>query len=212
MNNRLRSLLMLLLVFPASSLLAQEYEYYVNTSLLELNEQGHYEDDNGDCFVECLLLDKYANLIETKRNYPEVIGHTEVVEKGNLRLSIAPKGTGWVLKRVENNCLSKDPNDCLVRCLVEYPKHLTGIEIIDDSKAVSIDDFSDEEISLLFEANYIVYSQAPCEMDQAELELLYTQFESDDDSLIEMIKVFQAKNGLPIGELNLETIYFIGLN
>jgi hypothetical protein len=27
-----------------------------------------------------------------------------------------------------------------------------------------------------------------------------------------MVRVYQAKNGLPIGALNLETIYLLGLN
>ena len=196
----------------AAALSGQEYTYSGETSELELNEQGMYEDYSGDCFVECLLLEKYPDLVESQSKYPEVVGRTEIVETGNLRLSIVPGGNGWAKKRVDENCFSSDPNDCLVKCYVEYPRHLTNVEIVDDSKAVYLTELSTEEIDLLRSANYIVYSQTPCEQEQKELELLYNQFESDDESLSDMVRVYQAKNGLPIGALNLETIYLLGLN
>jgi len=213
MNRTVKLILGIFLLLQTGILSSQNYEYYTNARSLDLDEQGFYTDEYGDCYVECLLIEKYGDLIETRRKYPEVVGRTEIIEKGNLRISIAPEGKGWVKKKVDNTCLSQDPEDCLVKCLVTYPEHLTGVEIIDDTKAISLDDFNERELDFLRKEKFIVYSQAPCEIEQEDFELLYAQFGSDHgDALIEMIKVYQAKNGLPIGELNMETIHYLGLN
>ncbi len=37
------------------------------------------------------------------------------------QIEIAPAGTKWVKKKADQNCLSADPNDCLVWCLIETP-------------------------------------------------------------------------------------------
>lgn len=37
------------------------------------------------------------------------------------QIEIAPAATKWVKKRADQNCLSADPDDCLVWCLVETP-------------------------------------------------------------------------------------------
>ena len=42
---------------------------------------------------------------------------------------ISPASTKWVKKRAERNCLSADPADCLVWCLVEIPTKYDTIVI-----------------------------------------------------------------------------------
>ena len=37
------------------------------------------------------------------------------------QIEVAPSSTKWVKKKADRNCLSADPNDCLVWCLVETP-------------------------------------------------------------------------------------------
>ncbi len=199
--------------FYSNPVSAQEYEYYVAQEELELNKDGFYLDAYGDCFVETLLLKTYADIEPAESKYPEVVGRTQVIEKGNLRLSVAGEGSGWMKKRVDDNCLSANPEDCLVKCWVKYPKRLTKVEIIDVQKPISLEALTEVELQFLRDANFIIYSQAPCETSDTELELLSANFgKSEELSLFEEIRVFQAENGLPIGELNMETIYFLELN
>jgi len=42
-------------------------------------------------------------------------------ETQSEQIETAPAATKWVKKRADRNCLSADPNDCLVWCLVEVP-------------------------------------------------------------------------------------------
>jgi len=42
-------------------------------------------------------------------------------ETQSEQIETAPAATKWVKKRADRNCLSADPNDCLVWCLVETP-------------------------------------------------------------------------------------------
>ena len=42
-------------------------------------------------------------------------------ETQSEQIETAPAATKWVKKRANRNCLSTDPNDCLVWCLVETP-------------------------------------------------------------------------------------------
>ncbi len=41
---------------------------------------------------------------------------------------MAPATTAWVKKKADRNCLSADPNDCLVWCLVDQPGGFKMIE------------------------------------------------------------------------------------
>jgi len=49
-----------------------------------------------------------------------------------LRMKKGKAGSKWVKKKANRNCLSADPNDCLVWCLVESSG---GYEIIDTNKS-----------------------------------------------------------------------------
>lgn len=42
-------------------------------------------------------------------------------ESQSEQIETAPASTKWVKKRADRNCLSADPNDCLVWCLIEVP-------------------------------------------------------------------------------------------
>ncbi len=42
-------------------------------------------------------------------------------ETATERIEVTPASTNWVKKKADRNCLSADPNDCLVWCLVEVP-------------------------------------------------------------------------------------------
>ncbi len=45
------------------------------------------------------------------------------------RIEVKPSSTKWVKKRAERNCLSRNPDDCLVWCLIEEPAQFRTIDI-----------------------------------------------------------------------------------
>ena len=53
--------------------------------------------------------------------WEEFMWQKDFEEKQHLQI-IQPGGTKWIKKRANRNCLSSDPNDCMVWCLVEIPK------------------------------------------------------------------------------------------
>ncbi len=46
-------------------------------------------------------------------------------------IEIAPASTKWIKKKTDKNCLSPDPNDCLVWCLSETPAEYKIVEILE---------------------------------------------------------------------------------
>ena len=65
-----------------------------------------------ECRIE---LDERA-LIE----WEEFMRQEDFEEKEHLQI-VKAAGTKWIKKRADKNCLSNDPNDCMVWCLVEIP-------------------------------------------------------------------------------------------
>ena len=66
---------------------------------------------------------------ETERLEPLQHRYKTVTEQKE----VAPKGTKWVKKRGDQNCLSQNPDDCLVWCLVEVPaQYQTVTKTVDE--------------------------------------------------------------------------------
>lgn len=43
------------------------------------------------------------------------------------RIEVSPSATKWVKRQADRNCLSADPNDCLIWCLVEVPAQFKNV-------------------------------------------------------------------------------------
>ncbi len=50
-----------------------------------------------------------------------------IYETQTEQIETAPASTKWVKKKADKNCLSADPNDCLVWCLVETPARFKSV-------------------------------------------------------------------------------------
>ncbi|MFK7774105.1 MAG: hypothetical protein AB8F94_18280 [Saprospiraceae bacterium] len=53
--------------------------------------------------------------------WEEFMPQKDIEKKQHLQI-LQPAGTKWIKKRADKNCLSNDPNDCMVWCLVEIPE------------------------------------------------------------------------------------------
>ncbi|MFK8008341.1 MAG: hypothetical protein AB8H03_18430 [Saprospiraceae bacterium] len=55
------------------------------------------------------------------------------IEKKQHRQIIQPAGTKWIKKRADKNCLSNDPKDCMVWCLLEIPEEYQVINYYEEA-------------------------------------------------------------------------------
>lgn len=90
---------------------------------------GFYESYNADtCYVletEDEKLEPYEYEIKWEEikqeiEWQELVEGIEHCKKGD-RIEISPPSTKWVKRKADRNCISEDPNDCLVWCLIEVP-------------------------------------------------------------------------------------------
>lgn len=86
----------------------------------------------GKCYAKCLIetsyLTKKALSINPKdpSRYPELCNQEEILIKQPVQ--------HWVKKKADRNCLSVDPNDCLVWCLMDTPAETTQLTTCRNSK------------------------------------------------------------------------------
>ena len=103
----------------------------------------------GDCYAKCLIpdhLEKYTQkyIIYTGDESKEDVD----IEK--VEIEIIPASTKWIKKKLNKNCLSKNPDDCYIRCLVEIPavsKTLTILKDTTQSKNYIIENIEKTRIS-----------------------------------------------------------------
>lgn len=96
-------------------------------------------DDNGNVYAtmtEQVLEKEGFKTISTSGAKYETVTEQVLVKEAGTRIETQPAGfetvsetlmtspasTKWVKKQADKNCLSADPNDCLVWCLVEVPE------------------------------------------------------------------------------------------
>ena len=75
----------------------------------------------GKCYAKCLTPDIVE---EDTLNFLIYVGDDPKIMDTYVTdevIEIAPATSKWVKKKADRNCLSPDPNDCLVWCLVKKP-------------------------------------------------------------------------------------------
>jgi len=92
------------------------------------NSVGDMPNEPGKCYAKCLTPDITEE--QTMEFNVYTGSDAQILEQyvKNEVIEIAPASTKWVKKKAERNCLSADPNDCLVWCLVEQPAQTITIE------------------------------------------------------------------------------------
>ncbi len=135
-----------------------------------------------------------------------------------------PANIKWIKKQADRNCLSKNPEDCLVWCLVEVPEISSTLTIVTDTtqtdafKVIEVRDVSRVEKRSTQEFKQVVcksdpkYTQYELAVSQALHRLGYI---NDEDLLtsnyLAGLKQFQAIHFLPEGYLDLETLAMLNI-
>jgi len=179
---------------------------------------------NGKCYAKCLYIDKVVTEIEEYAIYTGDANdeNVEVVQK---EIVIQPATTKWEKKMADRNCLSRDPDDCLVWCLVEVKPIVRTVTLLADTtqsqnyetekierevKRIKGRSFEWEEVLCEEEVNPAVIS----EIQNALKANRYYDGEISgqlDFETKDAMREFQEYNNLPIGQFDLETLDALGV-
>jgi len=201
-------------------------QYYDNQNYsYEPRDRPPIVQEPGKCYAKCLIGDQYDFWDES---YPVYLGNSndnfEYLKE--IKLVLEEEKTEWIKRKADKNCLSADPNDCLVWCLVNVPEKIETITIVTDTS--STDNYKWEK----FEFNEIVKKGGFTEWKEVVCNYKVTadlnrqiqialRNEGYDPGLIDnvigtktkaaLVK-FQKNNSLPIGNLNIETLDVLGID
>jgi len=181
-------------------------------------------DIPGKCFAKCLIPSKY----EYDNYYEYFLRYTgdDRRQKGVKGVSVITKDGEyrWVKKKADRNCLSDDPEDCLVWCIVESKEVRDAyFKVIDTMlvKDFKLDSILISEISEVINSAITEWKEIICEADvtleliqEIQNALIVQGFDTEDEfeegvlgsATKAALSQYQQVNKLPIGHLNVDTL------
>jgi len=178
---------------------------------------------DGQCYMKYIAPEK--TITQTKKIYVYI--GDEDLEEVDIKyenIEISPAESKWE-KKVLENCVSKNPNDCIVACLVETPAKYEVFKILQDTSQSS--NFKTVEIQneiLISKGGEVEWVNIVCANDlthslktkiQIELKARgYYQGEISGElntATFDALKNFQKENQLRIGLLDLDSISKLGI-
>ena len=182
----------------------------------------------GACYAKCYMPNQSAtnsNLIAVytgDENYEDVDIETK-------EIILKPASTEWIKKKSDRKCLSDDPNDCLVWCLVDVPAEKVTYNILKDtSQSTNYEMKEIKQETLTKKGGYTEWKEVLCEnqidesiYQQIKLGLINNDFLEAEvanelpsgfgTQMKSSLTQFQRANGLPVGQLDLETLDILGV-
>ena len=174
-------------------------------------------NEPGKCYAKCMMPDQHKLLgVDSFAVYTG--NDISSVELDSI-VEYQAASTEWVKKKADRNCLSADPDDCLVWCLVETPEYRNVFYFLKDhTQTTTFKWVLRERKELAKNGGYTEWKEVVCEPNS----LIYTQVQNAlNERGYDTGKPFKAKmhtklkggltkyqrdNGLPIGNLNIETL------
>ncbi len=189
------------------------------------NAKQEIDPQTGKCYAKCLMGDVYKT-DTTKYLVYTGDAATENVDLETLEMEVKPATTKWVKKKADKNCLSSDPEDCMVWCLVEVPAEKQTLKVVKDTTQTK--NYKTEFIykkRLVKKGGFTEKREVICR-DNVTPELVYQLqealrdqnyfFSKNADKLNSRTKAalskFQRENNLPVGQLDLETLEALNIN
>jgi len=174
--------------------------------------------ESGKCYAKCLVGE---TIEEATIQVPIYIGVDDspfFIEKQEIILSEA--STKWVKRKADKNCLSADPNDCMVWCLVEVPREVVELLIVTDTSLTK--DYKWQSFSkknTISKGGFTEWKEVICNYKvtadlnrQIQIALRDRGYNPGpiDNTIGTQTKAalvkFQKTNNLPIGALDVETM------
>jgi|GEM_PF-1971775 len=177
----------------------------------------------GKCYAQCITSDKYSIITEQILEYTGTDYEAEGVQRKTIILS--PATTGWEKGKADPNCISSNPEDCMVMCLVDTPEVYETYYIVTDT--LTNKQFKITEIqkkSLVRAGGRTGWVEVLCESDITAkiikaIQHTLTDYGYSTGSINGVMDAgtrsalakYQNNNGLPEGNLNIETLKYLGL-
>jgi len=186
---------------------------------------NNFLGEPGKCYAKCIVSETH---LETQEKYAVYTGtdpqNTPSVSKQSILIKEYSKE--WVKKKADKNCLSADPDDCLVWCLVESPAQYIETYIVKDTivnkqfeyrritSAQSLSPTGKSEFKeVLCTADVTHDVLTDLQLKLSELGFYTASVSAQfDDITQEALRAYQRSEGLPIGNLNIETLDELGLS
>lgn len=184
----------------------------------------------GKCYAKCLIPELYESEVEYEHFYR--YRGDEPFQKGVEEVTFVVKeaGTKWEKKIREKNCISEDPEDCLVWCIIKTPEETEAyFEVVDTHtiKDFVLDSVEFQSPRLIQPGGFTEWREIVCETDITSE--FYTQVQEAlqaqgfdigpngaDGKVSQYTKAalvqFQKKNGYPIGAFDYDTLAGLGIS
>lgn len=178
----------------------------------------------GACFAKALIPDLF---ITETQEFAVFTGlkKEEGVALDTIEWESAPARTEWQKKKADKNCLSDDPEDCLVWCLVNIPADMETLVIVIDTTQTDNYEMVEVDRKELAEAGaYTEWKEVLCEnqitpsiVTKIQEELYSRGYYSSsisgkyENTTRNALIDFQKANALPIGQLDFESLDALGV-
>ena len=189
-----------------------------------------YSSDPDKCYAKCLITSS-EEIEEHEVAYPIYIGDrpdTVEIETITIILNEGEARSKWVKKRADKNCLSADPNDCMVWSLVEEKPEPMVLEIDILADTSQTDEFIYEyfliEGRMRDLEKHTEWREVVCNHNITESIISEIQEKLSEEgyylgnpttiftSELELaLFQFQKNNSLPYGQIDLETLSELGI-
>lgn len=187
-----------------------------SASLLSQPEAG-MPSVPGKCFAKSLFPEQIKYAKDTILHYSNIytLEHTEE------KIILQGESHKWVKKKKDKNCISTDPNDCLVWCSELIPeKYIIKRTPVNLEKA-TLEYKEPIEYEVFRIPSHTDWTEIICEEDvsseliiQIKKALISRNYFDNDLEFSEKIEApfkatlsrFQKDNGLPVGQLDIKTL------
>lgn len=178
----------------------------------------------GSCYAKCLMPDQVSSNSQLLAVFTGDEAF-EDVELETREITISPARQKWEKKAIERDCLSADPNDCLVWCQVEVPAEIETYKILLDTTQSSNFEMMDiKQEKLVSKGGHTEWKEILCnnQITKDLISELQTSLKNQnfynaettstlDSKTRNALAEFQRANYLPIGQLDFETLDALGV-
>lgn len=221
-NEKLFLFSVFLILFLCNDLLGQPYRNTLPPSV------------PGKCFAKALVSgNTTSQSMPVEKEYPLYTGpENPKIKFKSVRHYFTPPSTKWVKKRSDRKCLSQDPDDCMVWCLVEVPSDdYIDLEVLKKPRKVSeeyvewkryvtkaVEPSQENGVAYTEWVEVICESKIRAElMDEFAIRLIALGYEdiplngTASRKLKDALRAYQKEHHLPIGQFCKATFYALGL-
>lgn len=194
-----------------------------NTAAASRAEEG-MPSKPGSCFAKCLIPDQFN---ESTHEFAIYTGGDEKldIELDTIQFEKSPETTEWKKTKADKNCLSANPEDCLVWCLVTIPAELKTLVVVKDTsltnKFLLVNETRKEFVK---QGGFTEWREVICDNKLSKSIKIKIQEELTmrgydpgstsgflDKQTRTALEKFQKDNGYPVGQLDFESLDGLGV-